>query len=217
MLIGTNKHVGTYYRFSNALLSRVLDEVTLRHALVKSTWWQGVGNDTQAELAITAYRAVHPESLPGDSFFGIASDLVRDDAIMQAERKSALAKAAVFMYQFAWESPAFDGKYGSCHAFELPFVFDNVAAAPQLWGHNPDRRRHELATTMSKAWAAFAHTGNPSHSGLPRWNSYTVSERATMVLNYSSELIRDPQRDDRLAFEALRSSRLPAVTTVSPP
>jgi len=136
---------------------------------------------------------------------------MRDDEIIQAERKTTQGTAAVYMYLFTWESPAFGGKYGSCHTFDVPFVFDNVDAASQLYGPSPDPRRYELAASVSKSWAAFAHRGDPTHSGIPKWEPYTVNERATMVLNYSCELVRDPLRDDRMLFAQLRSSRIPKI------
>jgi para-nitrobenzyl esterase len=41
------------------------------------------------------------------------------------------------VYEFAWESPAYDGRLGACHALELPFVFDSLhdPGARALRGH----------------------------------------------------------------------------------
>jgi para-nitrobenzyl esterase len=160
----------------------------------------------QVDHLIRTFRATRPAASPADLFSAIASELeYRSDAIVMAERKAAQGNAPAYMYLFTWESPALGGKYKSSHSFCLPFVFDNIDAAPGLWGPNPDPRRYELAAKMSQAWVAFARTGNPSHSGLPAWEPYTLHDRATMVLNYSCELVNDPRHEDRVAVQQVRS------------
>lgn len=166
---------------------------------------KGIGiHDVKADQLIRAYRATRPAASAADIFSAIASDLeYRMDAIVMAERKAALGNAPAYMYLFTWESPAFGGKYKSSHAFDVPFVFDNVDAAQGLWGSKPDARSYELARNISNTWVAFARTGDPNRSGQPRWNPYTVKNRATMVLNYHCELVNDPRQQDRLACESV--------------
>jgi para-nitrobenzyl esterase len=161
---------------------------------------------TDTDFLIRSYRSRRPGAASADLFSAIASDLeYRRDAIIMAERKAASGTAPCYMYLFSWQSPAFGGKYKSAHAFCTPFVFDNIDMAPGLWGPTPDPRRIELASTISRAWVAFARTGNPSHSGLPDWKPYTPSDRATMVLNYKCESVNDPRHEDREAIAHLRA------------
>jgi para-nitrobenzyl esterase len=161
----------------------------------------------QASYLVQAYRATRPRATPSDLFSAIASDLeYRMDAITMAERKAAARQAPAYMYLFAWESPAFNGKYKSSHAFDIPFVFDNLKLAHGLWGdHHPSPQDRELAAKMSRTWAAFARTGYPGHSDLPPWKPYQLSDRATMVLKSPCEMVNDPGREDRLAIEKLKS------------
>jgi para-nitrobenzyl esterase len=63
-----------------------------------------------------------------------------------------------------------------------------------------------LATKVSSAWAAFARTGNPSHSGIPKWPAYDTKTRATMIFNYECKVVDDPGRDERIAISALPSA-----------
>jgi len=56
---------------------------------------------------------------------------------------------------------------------------------------------------MSRAFAAFAHSGDPNYEGLPRWKPYTAAERRMMIFNYVCKIADDPGRADRLALEAL--------------
>ena len=75
------------------------------------------------------------------------------------------------MYLFTWETPVLRGKLKSPHALEIPFVFDN-AETDRLSGDTPTK--FALAEKMSKAWLAFAHSGDPNHSGIPKWPGYST-------------------------------------------
>ena len=70
-----------------------------------------------------------------------------------------------FVYLFDWESPAFGGILGSCHALELPFVFGAVhlPVVQVFSGGGP--AVETLSAQMQTAWLAFAATGDPSHDG----------------------------------------------------
>jgi para-nitrobenzyl esterase len=66
--------------------------------------------------------------------FGNCGDVLSDlhwrySVMTMAEQKSALSAAPAYLYLFTWESPAFGGKFKSSHAFDVPFVFDNLRAA----------------------------------------------------------------------------------------
>ena len=64
------------------------------------------------------------------------------------------------MYQFRWESPAFEGAFKATHSLEVPFVFDNVGHHPAFVGQGDGLAK--LASDMSGAWIAFARSGAPS-------------------------------------------------------
>jgi para-nitrobenzyl esterase len=160
---------------------------------------------TQIDHLIREYRSHRPNASPSDVFSAIASDLeYRMDAITMAERKAALRRAPAYMYQFAWQSPAFGGKFKCTHGFDIPFVFDNLDHAQGLWmDSSPNARDYDLASTISRAWVAFARKGQPTHSGLPSWPPYTPDQRATMLLKYSCAVVEDPGKDARLAIRGL--------------
>jgi para-nitrobenzyl esterase len=46
---------------------------------------------------------------------------------------------------------------------------------------------------MSKAWVSFARTGNPNHSGLDHWPSYTKETRATMYFDAPCAARNNPE------------------------
>jgi carboxylesterase type B len=111
----------------------------------------------------------------------------------------------VWMYLFAYATPAFGGQLGSCHALEIPFVWDNLDArgAAMFVGEVDDRLR-ALASHMADAWVAFATDGVPSAPGLPEWPRYDGSRRATMRFDVTGvEVVDDPGRAERELWQGL--------------
>jgi len=215
MLMGTTGNEATYYCLSDSV-PLLNDTNTLRRRLVESFHNFGVADNAVADALIKINHALYPTMSPTEAFISIGTGIFFDDATIQAQAKAAAGKAPVFMYLFTWEAPEYTGSYKSCHTFEIPFVFDNVHAAPQWYESKRDPRLDELATTLSKAWATFAHRGDPSHSHMPQWSPYTANERATMILDYACRSVLDPKREQRLEFEKLRSVRVPRFTTINP-
>jgi para-nitrobenzyl esterase len=101
------------------------------------------------------------------------------------------------MYEFAWRSPKFDARLGSCHALEIAFVFDTLdqPEIEPLTGSVPPQ---QLANRMHAAWVAFATDGEPG------WPKYDLERRATMHFDTKSEVIYDPHSSERLLWQGLR-------------
>ena len=95
-----------------------------------------------------------------------------------------------------------DGKLRCMHCMELPFVFDHPDLIPFMTGTG--RERYELAKKMSEAWVAFARTGNPNHSGLPRWAPWNPEQWPTMVFNTETRAVNDPWGEERRALAGRR-------------
>ena len=60
---------------------------------------------------------------------------------------------------------------------------------------------HALAEKVSAAWVAFARTGNPNTSKLPRWPAYSAGSRDTMLFNNDNRVEAHPDRGLRLIME----------------
>ncbi|MFL1874340.1 hypothetical protein ACIKT0_03795 [Hansschlegelia beijingensis] len=90
-------------------------------------------------------------------------------------------------YNFAWKSPAFDGRLGAAHFVDVPFAFGTLASdqARTFVGDDPPA---ELAEAMHKAWVSLARTGDPG------WPAYDLAERATMRFDTRSGIVRIRRR-----------------------
>jgi para-nitrobenzyl esterase len=155
-----------------------------------------------AVAAIQAFHSDYPNENPTGLYFLIASayPTVAFTAKI-AERRAALGKAPTFVYEFTWETPILKGKLRSPHTIEMPFVFDNVSdpLVQKLTGSAPDI--FPLAERVSGAWATFAATGSPNSKGFPRWAAYSAADRNVMMINSTSEVVKDPARQSREVIE----------------
>jgi para-nitrobenzyl esterase len=53
---------------------------------------------------------------------------------------------------------------------------------------------------MQERFVAFAKAGDPNRSGSPRWPTYTLVTRATMIFDVRSRVENDPRRWERELF-----------------
>jgi para-nitrobenzyl esterase len=196
VLTGTNRHEMTLFQVADPSVG-TLDDAGIVDRVRK---WIG----DRADGLVAAYRARRPTVSPQELWLDLATDAVfRLPAIRLAEAQ--LQHGPAWMYLFTWETPVFGGVLRSTHALEIPFVFDNLdrGGAELLLGSGPDRQ--PIADAMHRAWIAFAHTGDPSHAGLPDWPRYDLSRRSTMRFDTTCELLQDPAAEDRADFEAAQS------------
>jgi len=152
--------------------------------------------DADAPRILATYTAAYPNASPSEIFFLAGTDRgVRRGSIRLAERKVAQHSAPVYMYVFAWKSPALDGKLRSPHTAEIPFVFDNTDIPKFMTAHTSQEK--ELAANMSQAWIQFARSGQPEHKGIPNWPQYDFQKRATMIFDTACRIVSDPDSQVR--------------------
>src|SRR5579875_1183903 len=147
---------------------------------------------------VATYRATRQDASPGELLAAITTDwYFRIPAIRMAEAHAQRHAAATYMYEFAWQSPAFDGRLGACHALDVPFIFDNLdkEGYEGLAGSNPPQ---QVADAMHTAWVAFATSGQPG------WPQYDLRQRATMRFDIVSRVIDDPRSQERMLWERRR-------------
>jgi para-nitrobenzyl esterase len=152
------------------------------------------------EETLFVYRALHPGACSSELFAAIQTDWYwRIPAIRLADAH-AQGGSATYMYEFAWQSPEFDGRFGACHGLEIAFVFDTLDKrfkpfmGPLLGAEPPQ----QLADKMHAAWVAFATNGNCG------WPKYDLSRRATMRFDLTSAVVNDPRSAERLLWTGVR-------------
>lgn len=181
-MIGTTKDEMTLFTVLDLGLGE-LDGNRLKTALEASF-------GDRAEAVEAAYRAELGDLDHSDFLTAVATDRVfRIPAIRLAE--AGLDHRATFMYLFAWETPVFGGKLKSCHALELPFMWDAVdtPGLSILTGNGPERQG--IADVMHAAWISFARTGDPG------WPRYDADRRATQRFDVVTEVVDDPMQAQR--------------------
>jgi para-nitrobenzyl esterase len=193
LLIGSNRTEATLFNLGDRALP-TLDEAGLQQRIAK------LFKDGSAAL-IDTYRKQYPNATPGDLFIYIETDgRYGVPTKILAERKAALNRGPVYVYRFDWATPVMGGRLQSPHALEIPFAFDRAKESSALTGGTPEAVA--LADKVSDAWIAFARTGNPNVSKLPKWPVYDVNTRATMLFDIESKVVNDPQKETRVAMEA---------------
>jgi para-nitrobenzyl esterase len=196
LLIGCNTHEQAYFALLRDEAAFNLDEAGLRQRAV------GMVGEQKAPQLIELYQKQFPGSGPSELYFLMSSDRgSRMVTITVAERKFQQGKAPVYMYLFAWRTPAMGGKLGAPHAVELPFVFDNTDIPKEMTTGSPSEKA--LAANMCEAWIRFARAGNPNHRGLPNWPAFTTKDRATMVFDTTCKMVKDPGSEERMFWQTL--------------
>jgi len=142
-------------------------------------------------------QKLYPKATPFEIFSLATAMRQRLNAYTQAELKTKQGGAPAYLYRFEWKSPVCDGRARSFHTSELPFCFENVEQCYKLVGDGPEL--HPLANRVAGAWAAFAKSGSPNHSGIPRWEPYN-DKFLTMVFDKECALKNDPDGDLRKAI-----------------
>lgn len=148
------------------------------------------------EAALATYRAAHPNASAGDLFAAVQGDWYWRIPSVRLAEAHARNGEAIYMYEFAWRSPQYNGHLGACHALEVPFVFDTLGQETEsLLGTNPPQ---QLANAMHAAWIAFATSGDPG------WPKYDLSRRATMRFDTTSAVVDDPLAAERMLWDGVR-------------
>jgi para-nitrobenzyl esterase len=190
VLAGTNRHEMTLFNFLDASLPTI-DDTGIDERLRRAYPGAHVG------ALVAEYRARRPDASGIELWTALATDsLFRIPANLLSEAQ--LPHGPAWMYWFTWETPAFGGILRSTHALEIPFVFDNLHAPGSnvFLGDGPESERRALADAMHRAWVAFARDGDPG------WPAYETATRPTMRFDARSELVHDPDGDDRRSWSA---------------
>jgi para-nitrobenzyl esterase len=128
----------------------------------------------------------------------------RIPSIRFAEAQLAAGQPDVYMYLFDWSSSVMP-EARAAHSMDIPFWFGNTSKMPVTAA---DSSSADLEREMTNALVSFAHTGRPTHPGLPEWVAYGPGRRATMIFGHPSRTADDPDGRNREAWDGVPDSRL---------
>ena len=150
------------------------------------------------DAIVAEYRKLYPDYSPSDVFFA-ATTAARSwkGMILEAERR-AKQGGPTWAYYVNWRSTADGGKWKAPHMIDIPLVFDNVAQS--RYTSSSPNEAEKLAAIVSSALLAFARTGNPNTSELPRWPQFNLPERPTMIFDLPPHVENDPRGAERKLF-----------------
>jgi para-nitrobenzyl esterase len=197
MMGGTKDESAIFLAPDDAVWNRTLSEEELRKRIAAVA-----GDATDSLLAY--YKRRDAAATPADLLItGLTAANFQVRSTVLAERKAQRGKAAVWMYRFDWETPAFGGRLKSPHSMDVPFVFDTLGVIGE-----PHRKPHaqDLADRVSATWASFARNGDPGNKSIPAWPAYTADKRATMVFNDQCQVAGDPDGEARPLWGKIATS-----------
>lgn len=153
-----------------------------------------------AEEVVAAYRTFYPDRSPIEIVTAAATALrAWPGQVLEAERRAAnpTSQRRTWVYQMNWHRDAPGAR--AMHTIDIPFMFDNLAAAPGQIGSTREEIAiaQPLADAMSGMLIHYAATGNPSHPGLPAWPPYDLQRRNTMIWDNPPRIAQDPRGEER--------------------
>jgi para-nitrobenzyl esterase len=201
LMIGTNRDELTLFGLGNPALM-ALDEEGVHRWVTNAL--PGVPTADVIDAYRTARRARGEGVQPTDIWVAVGSDVVFRWPSMQLASAHAARGAPAYLYLFDWESPAFGGMLGSSHALELPFVFGAVHVPVVQIFSGSGREVEVLSRQMQDAWLAFAHRGDPSHSGIGAWPNWDSQVRTTMIFGARTRAESAPRNAELELLERYR-------------
>ncbi|WP_156032600.1 carboxylesterase/lipase family protein [Parvularcula oceani] len=178
LLIGTNKDENTLFlAFDPGFGAITMEDF---EAEVRKRYPES------ADEVIETFKATYPDYEPPYLMAALdTADWFWLNTLKLADRKLE-QDPPVYVYRMDWGHNFLK----AAHALELSFVFGTFDYIRDFVG--PGEGPARMTEQMQPAWAAFAHTGDPNHAGIPDWPAYNVDTRPTMIFNLDSEVQQDP-------------------------
>ncbi|MEN5265393.1 carboxylesterase/lipase family protein [Stenotrophomonas sp. TWI587] len=155
--------------------------------------------DLLPAVVIAEYRRLYPHYTPSEVFFAATTAGRSWRGAVEELEARARQGAPTWAYQLDWGSPLDGGKFGAFHTLDIPLVFDTTDRPGSRTGDGEEATA--VAATMSEALIAFARHGDPNHGGLPRWQTYSLARRETMLFDATSQQADDPRGGERRLYQ----------------
>ena len=205
LIVGSNRDEIVFFHMMSQDKSPLsLSETALNDRIVRLF-------GTNAPKLLTEYRRSRPDASPSDIAVAIESAAFAGaGSIAIAERKAAQGRAATFMYTMTDHLnstvPGTNYQVGAAHAMDIRLKFDNLAPSESRIRSltAEEAADHAMAAkNMSRMWAAFARTGQPTAPDQPTWPAYDLKSRATMMIAARCHVANDPYPNERKAWEEI--------------
>lgn len=162
-------------------------------------WLESLVGD-RAEAVFRTYKMERPALTDTEAGLAMAGDVsFRMPSIRMAEALSRRG-VDVRMYLATVAATALDGRMGSPHAVELPFVFGTTGAASDFVADDATNR--QLSERVQDLWLSFARDGQPSSRQI-HWPRYNVDTRETLILDPDLRIAADPYPMARIAWAGI--------------
>ncbi len=204
LMTGTNRDELTFFSLADTRLANMDEDGLLR-------WLSRVHREIDSRVVVDAYRTARmargEPTTPRSLWIAAGSDFIFRRPSMELASAHSAHQQQTYTYLFTWETPAFAGQLGSCHALEIPFVFGSLRhpAISLFAGNGSDAAA--LSASMQRAWASFARSGDPSHPGIGTWLTWDPQRRATMVFGPTGGLQYGPRADELAVWQLFLPSR----------
>jgi para-nitrobenzyl esterase len=177
-----------------------LEEITLDKVIenVKTRAGFGAGFGDKAEEVVEAYAKAFPDKKPVEIWSMISGN--RQSVVALADAKSR-QQPPVYVAWFCWQPPLFDNRMRAFHCSDICFWYYNTDL--MLTHTGGGLRPRLLSEKMSGALLQFMRNGNPDEGGLPSWPKYSSENGEVMVLDDTSEVKNDPDREARKALPSI--------------
>jgi para-nitrobenzyl esterase len=166
-----------------------------------------------AEQVVEKFRSLYPDRSPLEIVIAAATAFrAWPGQVLEAEHRASNPVSAphTWVYQMNWHRNAPGAR--AMHTIDIPFMFDNLSAAPSQIGTSPEdlAAAQPLADVMSAMLIHYAATGNPNHPSLPHWPAYDLKRRDTMIWDSTPHIESDPRGQER-RFAAASPYRQPGT------
>ncbi len=207
LLVGTNLEEYKLWGLADRKLA-ALDDAALLRRCARNVPGEGPDGRAHAERAVEVYRAARAErgesTSPQELWLAIETDRWFRHPAMDLAAAHARHQPRTFAYLFTWPSPALEGRLGSCHALEIPFVFGSAGEPAVAAFVGDDPAAAPLSDRMQAAWIAFARGGDPAGPDLHDWPAYEGGRRATRILGAACAVEDAPRETERAFWDTLR-------------
>ena len=143
---------------------------------------------------LKVYAEARPDVDHLDLLCAVQSDYVFGIPAVRLAEAQVPHNPDVWMYRFTWATPVLDGALASCHALELPFVFETLDFARELVGEDAPA---DLARAVHGTWVQFARTGALD------WPRYDTERRAVMDFGEELAVVDDPLPAERELWQGV--------------